>query len=373
MHDCPARPTDLRPARIAGLLTAAVVLCGCPGDGGGTGTTSGSESSGGSTGSSSTASTTDATATTTMGSGSEDTSGGTSTSAADSSGGSSSTGGEVELRGPCELATKVGSFQVGMEAAYSAFAGSVADGVVPISVLEQVGQDGECVLLRRNNPFCDPTCTAGETCDFDGMCIPYPANHDVGVVSVDGLLQPVSVDPTPPTYAYYDTSLPNPAFEPEAAVRLDAAGGDYEAFTLYGFGVDMVAPTAVELMLSSGMPVTVEWTPSGSAHARLHLVLSVDQHGLTPVQLVCDGDDDGSLEISAALVTQFLDFGVSGFPAADYYLQTADSVDIAPGCVEFVVRSHEQTPLSVAGHTPCNGPDDCPPDQTCNIMLQTCE
>ena len=74
----------------------------------------------------------------------------------------------------------------GFEQTYSAFSGSVADAVVPLNVLEQVGEDGDCTLLRRNNPFCDPGCAAGETCDFDGNCLPFPVNRDVGVTLVAG-------------------------------------------------------------------------------------------------------------------------------------------------------------------------------------------
>jgi hypothetical protein len=292
------------------------------------------------------------------------------TTEADESSGST-TGGEIELGSACPLAERVGAFQVAMEAEYSSFSGSVADGVVPLSVLEQVGAEGDCILLRRNNPFCDPLCMPGETCDFDGMCIPYPANHDVGVVAVSGLVQPVSVEPVPPTYSYFDTSLMHPPFEPGALVELTAEGGDYEAFVLHGYGVAMVEPTLDTVSLSTGRDVTVEWTATGS-EATLRLMLNVDQHGLTPVQLICESDDTGSLVISSELMTQFLAFGVSGFPSADYYLQTVDSVEITPGCVEFLVRSHRQTALDVEGHTPCDAPNDCPEGQMCDLMIQTC-
>lgn len=296
------------------------------------------------------------------------------TAGPESSGGSTeagTTGEPIELRGACPLETRVGGFEVVLEEDYSAFSGSVADAVVPISVLELVGEDGDCILLRRNNPFCDPLCQPGQTCDFDGTCIPYPANHDVGVVAVSGLVQPVSVDPVPPTFSYFDTSLPNPAVEPGALVELTAAGGDYEAFTLHGYGVSMVEPLAKQTTLSPTRAVEVTWNSTGS-EASLLLVMSVDQHGLTPAKLVCETADTGSLTISAEIVAQFLESGVSGYPGADYYLRTVDSVDIEPGCVELVIRSHVHTQLDVAGHTPCDAPNDCPDGQTCDVMNQTC-
>lgn len=299
--------------------------------------------------------------------------GGSTATGVDSSG-TDSTGGEVvELHGACPLADRVGGFLFDMEASYSAFSGAVSDGVVPVTVLEQVGTEGDCVLLRRNNPFCDPLCSPGETCDFTGECIPYPTNHDVGVVSVTGLFDEVMVEPIPPTYSYFDTSLSHPAFEPGAALELTATGGDYAAFELHGNGVAMVEPLGDQLVLSTDEAVDIEWTASGTTNARLRLELNVDQHGLTPVSLVCDAEDDGSLEVSAQLVSDFLAFGVSGFPRAEYYLQTADSVTIEPGCVDLVVRSHATRQLSVSGHIPCDDPSDCPAGEHCNLAIQTCE
>ena len=358
------RGAGLGPALLFVLACASA----CPGSenpsGEGSETTAEASTTGSTTSGSTTAEDGEATASTSTG---------TTTAVDDSSGGTSTgeTGGEIELAGMCPLETRVGSFLLAEEPDYSSFAGSVADGVVPVSVLEQVGAEGDCILLRRNNPFCKPLCSPGETCDFDGSCIPYPQNHDVGTVAIEGLLEPLMVEPVPPTFAYFDTSLMHPPFAPDSPLELTATGGDYSAFVLHGFGVPTVEPTAEELQLAIGEPVTVEWGPVGS-QARLRLVIRIDQHGLSPVQLECQTEDDGTLEIPAALIEQLLDFGVSGFPQADYYLQTADSVEIEPGCVELVVYSHHLTQVSVEGHTPCDGPGDCPEGQVCDLMIQTC-
>lgn len=352
------------------ILGAVVIALGCGSKGS---TPQDTEASTG-TDPTTTASTTDPTATTTTDSPTttEDPSTGTTVESADTSTSEGSTGDEpVVLAGACALENRVGSFTLLREAEYSSFSGNVADGVVPITVLELVGEGGGCTLLRRNNPFCDPLCTPGTTCDFDGTCIPYPANHDVGVVTVNGLLDAVAVDPTPPNFNYFDTSLMNPAWDPDSLITLGTAGGDYDAFVLHGYGVSMIEPTAESLSLADGQPLPVEWTPE-AGHGRLFLSLNVDQHGLTPVNLFCDVEDTGALEIPADIVSSFLEFGVSGYPVAHYYRQTVDSVEIEPGCVELLVRSHHQTPLTVAGHTPCTTPDDCPMDQTCDLMLQTC-
>lgn len=290
----------------------------------------------------------------------------------ETSAGSSSTGGEFELAGNCPLDVHVGGFLAGYEATYSAFSGSVADGVVPLNVLEQVGEEGSCVLWRRNNPFCDPGCAAGQTCDFDGNCIPYPANHDIGVVTVTGLEKPVMLDPVPPNYSYFDTMLPHPGFLPGSIITVQTTGGDYSPIVLDGIGVDMIVPADDSLHLEPDVALDVAWTP-GDERATMRLQLAVDQHGTSPLAMICSVPADaGSLSISGELVTQFLENGISGFPSADFYFETVDSVDIEPGCVDFAVRSHEQVMVTIQGHTPCNVPGDCPKGQTCDVMNQTC-
>jgi hypothetical protein len=282
------------------------------------------------------------------------------------------TGEPVVLAGPCELDERVGTFNLLREDIYTTFNGAVADGLVPVNVLENVGEEAGCVLLRRNNPFCDPPCGPSDTCDVDGTCIPYPLNHDVGIVTIDGLLQPVMVEPLIPTYEYFDTDLDHPAWAPAAAIELRAAGGDYEAFTLHGDGVEMIEPSADELVLDPAEALTVEWVP-GDGPGTIRVELNIDQHGLTPVELWCTSEDTGSLEVPAQFIAEFVQFGVTGYPSVDYYRETVDSVQITPGCVEFGVRAHRRGMLTVIGHTPCNVPEDCPEGLMCNVAIQTCE
>src|SRR5436190_4410364 len=89
----------------------------------------------------------------------------------------------VPLAGECAMADDYGGFAVIADGKDGWVEGKVADGVVPVSVLETIADDGDCQLLRRNNPFCDPGCAAGETCNFDGECVPYPADQDLGTVT----------------------------------------------------------------------------------------------------------------------------------------------------------------------------------------------
>ncbi|HWB79218.1 MAG TPA: hypothetical protein VG755_29860 [Nannocystaceae bacterium] len=315
-----------------------------------------------------TTSTTTETGTTVDASSSEASSSGTTESADDSS----STGGDVDLAGNCALDVHVGGFVAAYEQTYSAFSGTVSDGVVPLNVLEQIAEDGDCRLLRRNNPFCDPGCAAGETCDFDGNCIPYPSNHDIGVVTVTGLEKPVMIEPTPPTFSYFDTMLPHPGFEPGAIITVTSTGGDYSPITLQGIGVDMIVPGQEEIHLDADVSQDVTWTP-GDPRVTMRLQIAVDQHGTSPLAMICEAPADaGTLTISGALMTEFLEHGISGFPSADFFFETVDSMDVEPGCVDFAVRSHDQIMVFITGHTPCNSTPDCPKGQTCDVMNQTC-
>lgn len=289
----------------------------------------------------------------------------------DTSSSSSGDTGEVVLHGACDLAERVGGFTLLREESYSTFSGAVADGVVPVSVLELIGEEGDCRMLRRNNPFCDPGCGTGETCDFDGTCIEYPRNHDVGMVDVTGLLQEVSVAPIEPTYDYFDTSLPHPAWDPLAPIELTAAGGDYESFVLAGVGVSMIVPDPAPVVLDPSADLSLAWTPDeGPAHVRVEL--TIDLHGATPSKLVCVTDDDGELTVDQSLVAQFVALGVTGFPAITFHRETVDSIEITPGCVELGVRSFADGDLSVVGHTPCTGDGDCPDPMVCDIPNETC-
>lgn len=283
------------------------------------------------------------------------------------------TGGAPTLRGACPPDNRVGGFTLAMEKDYTAFSGAVADGVVPITILEKVGEQDGCTLMRRNNPFCDPPCQPGTTCDFDGACIAYPTNHSVGALELTGLSEGNrTVEPVMPTFDYFLTDLTHPAFMPGAAIALAAAGGDYSAFTLRGEGVAMIEPAAAELVLRKDQPLTITWAP-GDGAGRVRVELNIDQHGNTPVKLFCESDDTGTLTIPAALISQLIGFGISGFPSVQYYRQTVDSLDLPPGCVEFAVRSHVQTLLSVEGHIPCKKPGDCPDGQVCDILIETCK
>jgi hypothetical protein len=208
------------------------------------------------------------------------------------------------------------------------------------------------------------------------MCVPFPLPKSVGLVTVTGLEKAVAMSPPKPPAppSYFDTMMPHPAFAPGAAVTLKAAGGDYPGFTLYGQGfAPMVIPKET-WVVTKGEPLTVAWTPDSSAtHASVRLRLNIDQHGNSPVELVCELKDTGSAAIPSSLIDKLLGFGVTGFPSGHVSRHTLDSTTVGPGCVRFEVFSHVQGDLQVAGHIPCAAGKPCPMGMTCELATGTCK
>ncbi len=278
----------------------------------------------------------------------------------------------VPLAGACPMETDFGGFAVTRGETESSVSGAVADGVVPTAVLTEVAREGECEVMRRENPFCDPGCEPGETCDLEGACVPYPTNRDLGTVEVGGLSEPVQMTAVFPGNTYYDTDLPHPAFEPGGLVTLDMPAGAYGPATLHGVGVEPLEGVG-KWTLGEGLDLAVTWAPPG-AGARSEIVLkaAIDQHGVTPGVLRCTFADSGTATVPASVVSALVSAGVTGFPSGTLERRTADRTDAGAGCMDFVVSAPRTVEVTVAGHTPCVTDEECPEEQSCDEELQTC-
>jgi hypothetical protein len=282
----------------------------------------------------------------------------------------------VPLTGECAMADDYGGFVVTADGKHGWVEGKVADGVVPVSVLEMIASDGDCQLLRRNNPFCDPGCAAGETCNFDGECVPYPSNKDLGTVTVTGLVDPVVMEPVFPGYTYYDTKLPTEPYASGALVTLSAPNSPGGPLELYGVGVSALEPTDASWVVQSGKPLTVRWSPPKGdvVRSEVALTISVDQHGATPSILRCSFEDDGEAVVSGKILEALVGAGVTGFPNGTLDRRTVDHGDVLKtGCADFTISSPRNVPVDVLGYTPCITSEDCPKGQTCDKDLQICE
>ncbi len=281
----------------------------------------------------------------------------------------------VPLAGACDLAEDFGGFQVVSAETGSAVEGDVSDGVVPQSVLEEVQRTDDCFVLRRNNPYCEPSCAAGETCDFNGECLPYPTKQDLGTVSLAGLTQAVSMEPVFPGNTYYDTTLPTPPFDAGQLIALDMPGGVYGPLTLYGVGVEPLVSNDALWSVEAGQDLVVHWeAPVGDVvRSEVGLSVNVDQHGTSPGAVYCTFEDDGEGTVPATLIDFLVEAGVTGFPSGSLERRTQDQGAAGQGCMDLTIVAPISVEVDVVGFTPCVDDRDCPDDLACNLELQVCE
>ena len=281
----------------------------------------------------------------------------------------------IPLAGECPLDRRFGGFSVDVLPDYSLVAGTVADAVNPITVLTPMAAQGDCRLLRRENPFCDPLCEAGQVCNLDEECVPFPSNQDLGRVTVGGLSADVVMQPVEPGRNYFDTQVPHPAFGPGDLIELRTWDTTFGAdVTLHGVGVEPISLGRDDAWtIFDGQDLHVTWNSAGdSLQSRIWVKLNIDQHGTTPVTLFCDLPDTGSADLPASLLSTLINFGVTGFPNATVARRTVDSADIGGGCMDFSVTSPTQPSVRVDGFIPCNGPPDCPKGQICDPVSFIC-
>ncbi|MFT4705261.1 MAG: hypothetical protein ACI81R_002969 [Bradymonadia bacterium] len=282
----------------------------------------------------------------------------------------------LELSGTCPLETRFGGFLVQAEESYSFVSGEVSNGIVPSNVLEETLNEAGCVLLKRDNPFCDPGCTPGFVCDYDGECITYPEPQQLGTVSVDGLIQAVSMEPPEGVGAnYFDATLPHPAMVVDNTIRLQSEGGGFEPFTLYGIGVEPISVIeGTEWLVEEGIDLQLAWAPPVEGnYGEIFISLNIDQHGLSPTTMYCILPDTGSGSVPSAVTDGLIEAGVTGFPSGVVARRTADSTTVGDGCVDLVALSTKTVAVDVIGFTPCNRMTPCPEGLTCNLPLEICE
>lgn len=274
---------------------------------------------------------------------------------------------------PCAAAERVGGFEVVLTTEFTGVQGQVFDSVLPSSVPTTIATVGECRLVAAPNHQCQPTCGTSEVCSANQTCVAYPAAHPVGTVAVAGLASPIEMTPRLPTYYYTNTaSLPEPAYEPSAGLRVSAAGGDYAAFSLLGWGIErlVLGSTSISVVRDTALPLT--WTaPAEEGPAKVIISLNINGHGLVGSHVECTVADTGAYTLPASLITQLVDSGTSGFPTITVTRATVDSTAIEPGCVDFRVHSAIKLDVTIPGLVSCDDDDDCTAPQTCQGDL-TC-
>ncbi|MCK6573415.1 hypothetical protein L6V77_20230 [Myxococcota bacterium] len=281
----------------------------------------------------------------------------------------------LNLRGPCAAERRFGGFKVESNESegYTAVDGVVRDGVPPGMVPEVAGAEGDCRLFRARRLVCDPPCSAGTTCGTEATCVPQPLGQDMGPVVLRGLVAPLELLPLQPGNTYFYTRLPHPGFTVGRVVHLSNTPGYLGPLALSGVGVEPVTALDATWTLVEGAGLTLRWQPPVMAYgARVLVEINIDQHGRSPLTLVCDLPDTGEALLPVPATDALIAAGVTGFPSGRLTRRTVDSSEDADRCVEFAVTSVRPVPVSVEGHIPCARDADCPVPQTCDLPIQQC-
>jgi len=168
--------------------------------------------------------------------------------------------------------------------------------------LELVAEHGQCAIWKRvESGFCESPCEG--VCDAEGTCLPWPLDRNAGVITVTGLLGPLTFQPTDTGYRT-DTALDESLFATGAAIGVDAPGDEVPGFSLSAVGVAPFDDEIDLITIEDDVDTEVTWTPASSG--RVQLALRLGWHGGPFTDMIlCEADDVGSLVISGELISQF--------------------------------------------------------------------
>ena len=265
---------------------------------------------------------------------------------------SSSGGGNGGRYAPCGDDVRVGQFALELKPAllgappYSQVNGVVRDSVDPKDVWQEIARAGGCRVMVGPTFTCAPACGTGMVCRA-GACVAAPAAHAVGTVTMSGLLVPLSMTPSGTSNAYYGvipTGTPFPPYDAGATVGLAAEGGDYAPFSLEARGVaPLELPDGQTLALATSranQALTVRWTAANASDAgRVELSFDIAHHAGIAARLLCDVADTGTTNVPGSLLDALVARGTAGFPELVVTRVSADSKQLAPGCVELAIVS----------------------------------
>jgi hypothetical protein len=263
---------------------------------------------------------------------------------------------------------------------FTSFSGVIRNAEVPETIVWTKALEGAgCVLYTPKIPFCS-ACTSSQFCVGDEQCVDPPVALNLGAIRVSGVTMRdgssgFSVEPAAPKFNYMAPSAIE--YPPAAAgtqVSLSGDGGDYPAISLTA---SAVAP--LELLgddptpMKTGQVLPVRWTASSAASdTRIAILVNISHHGGARGRIVCDVDDNGSLDIPASLVSRLLELGYSGFPTVEVSRKSSTSEDIGGGSLRLDVVSSATRNLAIDGQISCRSNDECRDGKTCLATTKQC-
>lgn len=232
-----------------------------------------------------------------------------------------------------------GSFALRSQDGFATFDGSVLS-AAPLAFHTESSRQGACRLLTYEPSNCAPGCDAGAFC-IDGACVATPTALDAGDLTItEFLADPVAAMAGGGAYYWSSEMLGDPS----GHATLTATGGEVGPFAL---SVCVPEPVVAEtdwagmlMARGAGEDVTLGWTNVvPGARVYLRMTTGVGTHGgISPVELECEGPDNGSLTLPGAYLDLLFDpalwsCGECGDNELKRYF--AAEAPVAPGQVRF--------------------------------------
>jgi hypothetical protein len=276
---------------------------------------------------------------------------------------------------PCDDAERIGRIalkvvpQSSMGGGYTELNGAVYDKVDPANVWVEKKTEGDCRLVTGPKLSCAPSCESGQVCAGNNVCTSAPVGQNAGTISVAGLGSALSSEFKANVYykPFTGSFPPAPA---GTALTLSASGGMVPAFSIAANGIDPLVVAEEDISLDTTKPLTITWgAPSKPSVSRVVISLDLAHHGNVAAKLICDVEDTGSATIPVSMLTALAAEGVAGFPSVAITRQSANSTNVANGCVEFDVSSSVDRQLLLPGVVSCMCPNStcepCTASQIC--------
>jgi len=215
----------------------------------------------------------------------------------------------------CDSFTTLGFFGIEVQAYGAGFSGAFLDRPSPFTSSERIVA-GDCVLYGAEGwPYdCEPPCEGEEICGYGSECRAWPANLDVGTVTLRGTQPELVLEPTEWDSYYYTAPWTDP-YAPGDLLTLESSGSDaLDPFSLSLLGSPQMLGERFEQVMRAGQPLTVTWEPAEAPDGlRMRLRLSIDHHATTPAAAHCDSADAaGSVTVSSEIVDALIAAGATG-------------------------------------------------------------
>ena len=245
-----------------------------------------------------------------------------------------------------------------------------------------LSQDSECAAAANSASPC--VCVDTDTCQR------FPKKVSVGNVTVSGVADAAGntthrLKNLANSYQIADgTRLAYPGFAEGDRLQVSATGAECPAFELTAQGVAPLSFSSEAYALvrdpSSDDPTRyaafqIEWEPPHTAlDSRVSFEMDISHHGGTVGFLGCDVGDNGSLTISAGLISQLIALGgIGGYPELTAERTLTSSQQLGESEVELEVTSAKEFVMKIEGYTSCLSDADCSDGEVCNRTIKLCQ